>query len=79
MVVLQVPNGDANPALRAKLPLATFGVRDVENPKVARIFVIGMHQVDVAGDTGQPGKQGIAVTVAPASARLLPSAREEKD
>ena len=76
LVVLQVADGDADPALRAKPPFAAFGVSDVENPKVTRVIRIGVHQVDVTSNAGQPGKQGIAVAVAPASARRLASARK---
>ena len=75
-MVLEMPDGDAYPALRPKLPLATCGVSDVENTKVARIVGVGVYEVDVTGDLGQPGKQGVAVAVAPASARLLASAPE---
>ena len=76
LVVFQVPDGDAYPALRAKLPLATRGIGDVENPKVARIVGVSVDKIDVAGDFGQPGEQRIAVAVARASARRLASAPE---
>ena len=52
MVVLEVPDGNANPALRAKLPCPTLGVSDAENPKMARIVGVGFHSVNVAGDLG---------------------------
>ena len=76
LVVLEVPDGDAYPALRAKLPLTTRSIGDVENLKVARIVGIGVYEVDVTGDLGQPGEQGIPVAVAPASARRFTSAPE---
>ncbi len=76
LVVLQVPDGDADPALRAKLPSATRGIGDVEDPKVTRIFRVGAHEVDVTGDLGQPGEQRVAVAVAPAAARSLASTPE---
>ena len=41
---------------------------------MARIVGISVDEIDVPGDLGQPGEQGIAVPVAPADGRLVTSA-----
>ena len=78
LMVFQVSDGNTHPALRSKLPFAACRISQVEDPKVTRIVGIGVHQVDVTGDPGQPGKEGIAVAVASAIVGLLTSTREDK-
>ena len=70
LMVFQVARRDAHPALRLELPTFAIAVGDPERAEVARIFGIGIYQVNVPGNFGQPGIQCIAVAVSAAAGLL---------
>lgn len=63
MVVFQMADGDADPAFRAELPSNAIGVRQIEQAEMAWVLGLRFHPVDMSGDVGKLGVQGIAVAV----------------
>ena len=77
LVILKVADGNPDPPLGAKSPFAAFDIGEVETSKMARIVGVGIDEVNVTGDLGQPREQGVAVAMAAAAFGLLTPARKD--
>ena len=63
LVVFQMAHRYADPVVGTETPLPAVGVRDQQGVEVARVVRLGVHPVDVSGDVGELGVQGITVAM----------------